>query len=222
MKYYQQSFVQDVEEWSSSRALSLRYFLWRYCSRVVPTLELRPSGGSTEATSKEGFPSFHNKLASFSLLSQDLCLEAPGSKQERACPFLTSFWTGGGEVQKEKKLTSLASGVMQRELVSCSLERVCGDHSRLWTIANLGFPFLIFLSVELLMDQMTDGIWWLLKLLQSPPFSLSLPFRGWLLWSPAQISHPGELPPRPVFLPHLQPFEAVYTELPEWWRVVTN
>lgn len=43
-------------------------------------------------------------------------------------------------MQKEKKLTSLASGVKQREWVSCSLERVCGVHSELRTIANLGFP----------------------------------------------------------------------------------
>lgn len=141
-----------------------------------------------------------------------------------------------GKCEKEKTLTSLASGVKQRELISCSLEMVYGVHSRLWTSANLGSsppPLLILLSVELLMDQMTNGIWWLLKLLQIPPFPLSLPSRGWLLRSPAPISHCQEMGSPPSSPPacHCSHFLvndnvlcvfAVYPKLLGWWCVVPN
>lgn len=105
--------------------------------------------------------------------------EAPGDQLEGAYSLLTSFWARRNNVQKEKQLTSLVSGVKQRELVSCSLE-VCVEF--IWGYKQLlisASPFLILLRGELLMDQMTDGIWWLLNLLQIPPFPLSclsLPF----------------------------------------------
>lgn len=54
----------------------------------------------------------------------------PGDKQEGTYSSLTSLWAERGDVQREKKMASLASGVTQRELVPCSSERVCAVHLR--------------------------------------------------------------------------------------------